>query len=206
MDNDKDIRVIRRETSFKKYLGIETYDIAHRRFDGGWMEIRREVLRRGAAVGALLYDPDRDALVMIEQFRIGPYVTGRPAWMTEIVAGLVKPDEDPVEVARRETEEEAGCQVTDLFPVYDYVVSPGCMDETVAIYCGRVDSTKAGGHFGLPHEGEDIRVRVLAVDLALAELEQGKMGNSLTIIALLWIRLNREKLRQRWLAGSVPTR
>jgi ADP-ribose pyrophosphatase len=201
--DEKDIRIVHKELSFKKYLKVETYDLTHRRFDGTWMpQIRREVVRRGAAVGVLLYDPDRDCVVMIEQFRIGPYVAGRPPWVMEIVAGLIEDGETPADVARRETEEEAGCQVTEFVPVYDYIVSPGCIDETVQMFCGRVDSSKAGGHFGVSEEGEDIKVSVLKADEAWAELEAGRMGNSLTIIALLWLKLNRDELRRRW--GKSP--
>lgn len=194
-----DIRNIRCEAAYRGYLKVEAYRLEHRRFDGTWMpEISREVVRRGAAVAVLLYDPDHDAVVFIEQFRIGAHVAGRPAWLTEIVAGLIEPGEDPADVARRETREEAGCEILDLVPLYDYIVTPGCMDETVTMFCGRVDSTKADGHHGLAHEGEDIRVVVKPFDQAWSELHRGSLDNSITIIGLLWLRVHRDELRRRW--------
>lgn len=204
--NEDDVRVRRHETAYQGYLKVEIYDLTHRRFDGGWMrEIRREVLRRGGAVAVVLYDPDRDAVVLIEQFRIGAYVIGRPAWAMEIVAGMVEPGEDPADVARRETREEAGCEVLDLVPVYDYVVSPGCMDETVTLFCGRVDSSGVGGHCGLTEEGEDIRVVVKPFDEAWADLNRGRLDNSITVIGMLWLKINREDLRRRWTgSGASP--
>jgi ADP-ribose pyrophosphatase len=201
MDNKTDIRVTGQRRTYDGYLKVEEYRLEHRRFDGTWMpEIKREIVRRGKAVAVVLYDPQRDAVVLIEQFRIGPFVNGEPAWLTEIVAGLVEQGEDPADVARRETMEEAGCEVLDLVPMCSYIVSPGCIDETVTMFCGRVDASKAGGHFGLPQEGEDIRVVVKPLDEASAALEKGNSGleNSITVIALLWLKLKREELRQRW--------
>lgn len=198
MDNS-DLRNIRCETTYRGYLKVEAYTLEHRRFDGSWMpEIRREVVRRGAAVAVILYDPDRDAVVFIEQFRIGAYASARGPWLTEIVAGLVEAGEDPAEVARRETVEEAGCQVLDLVPLYSYIVTPGCMDETVTMFCGRVDSRTASGHHGLSDEGEDIRVVVKSFDEAWAELHRGGLDNSITVIGLLWLKVNRRALRERW--------
>jgi ADP-ribose pyrophosphatase len=194
-----DIRNIRCDTTYRGYLKVESYRLEHRRFDGSWMPaIHREVVRRGAAVAVVLYDPDRDAVVFIEQFRIGALVSGRGPWLAEIVAGLVEPGEDPAEVARRETLEEAGCEVLDLVPLYSYIVTPGCMDETVTMFCGRVDASTADGHHGLAHEGEDIRVVVRPFDEAWAELHRGGLDNSITVIALLWLQVNRGALRQRW--------
>jgi ADP-ribose pyrophosphatase len=197
--NEQDVRVIRRERVCNSYLKVEALNLDHRRFDGSWLgEIRREVVRRGKAVAVLLYDPDHDKVVLIEQFRVGAYIAGRSPWLTELVAGLVEPGENPLEVARRETREEAGCEVADLIPLYDYIVSPGCMDETVTMYCGRVDSTTADGHHGLAAEGEDIRVVVKSFDEAWAALNAGGLDNSITVIGILWLKVHRDELRQQW--------
>lgn len=207
MSNDKDdVRIRLQEATYRGYLKVEAYYLTHRRFDGDWMpEIRREVLRRGAAVAVMLYDPDRDTVLLIEQFRIGAYVNGRPPWVIEIVAGMVEPGEDPAAVARREAFEEAGCEVLDLVPIYDYVVSPGCMDETVSFYCGRITSGGLGGHHGLADEGEDIRVVIKPFEDAWAELAQGRLGNSITIIGMQWLKINRDDLRRRWSATPKPS-
>jgi len=204
MDKD-DVRIHQHETPYQGYLKVETYHLTHRRFGGDWMpEIRREVLRRGGAVAVVLYDPDRDAVLLIEQFRIGAYVNGRPPWVTEIVAGMIEPGQDPADVARRETREEAGCEVLDLVPIYDYLVSPGCMDETVSLFCGRIDSNGLGGHYGLSEEGEDIRVVVRPFAEAWSELEHGRLANSITVVGMLWLKLHRDELRQRWSAPPQP--
>jgi ADP-ribose pyrophosphatase len=142
----------------------------------------------------------RDEVILIEQFRIGPYAVGWDPWLLEGVAGIIEDGESPEDVARRETREEAGCEITDLVPVMRYISSPGACSETVALFCGRVDSSGAGGVHGLADEGEDIKVMVYPVAKAIGLLDSGRIVNAKTIIALQWLALNYADLKQRWLA------
>jgi ADP-ribose pyrophosphatase len=200
-----DVEILERRTEFRAFLRLDALRLRHRLFAGGWSgEIRRELFVRGGAVGVLLYDPAREAVVLVEQFRVGALAAGFDPWMTEIVAGLVEPDERPEDVARREAREEAGAALGELVPLPRYVVSPGCSDETVALFCARVDSRGLGGVHGLADEHEDIRVVVLPLAEALARCADGRIANSLTLIALYWLALHRAGLDRRWLDGARP--
>jgi ADP-ribose pyrophosphatase len=197
--DDTDVEVISRETCYQGYFRIDRYRLRHRLHDGGWSgEMTRELFERGHAVAVLPYDPVADAVVLLEQFRVGAYAAGQPCWQIEIVAGIIDPGETPEAVARRETAEEAGCAVLDLERVYHYLVSPGGASETVTMFCGRVDSTGVGGIHGLAHEHEDIKVEVVPWGEALRRLESGAIGNAFTLIALQWLALHRDELRRRW--------
>lgn len=199
------IEIVSRETAFQGYFRIDRYKFRHRLFAGGIStEIRREVFERGHAVAVILYDPALDAVVLIEQFRIGALTADFPPWVVEIVAGIIDPGEAPNEVARRETREETGCEVLDLIPVYHYLVTPGCSSESVRLYCARVDASKAGGIHGLKDEGEDIRVSVVPFAKAIEELKAGRVNTSLGLIGLQWLALNRDSLRKRWNGKPVP--
>ena len=68
------------------------------------------------------------------------------------------------------------------------------------IFCARVDASKLSGIHGLEHEGEDIRVFTATADEAIAWVQSGRIANSMTIIALQWLALNRPRLREKWLA------
>jgi ADP-ribose pyrophosphatase len=195
-----DFQLIEKSTLFQGYFRVDLYRFRHRLFAGGWSgEVRREVFERGHAVVVLPYDPERDAVVMIEQFRIGAAAAGMPMWQLEVIAGIIDEGETPEAVARREAQEEARCEILDLIPVYHYLASPGGTSETVRLFCGRVDSRGLGGIHGLAEEHEDIRVEVVPFAEARARLESGRIGNAPTIIALQWLILNRELLRRRWL-------
>ncbi|MAO55324.1 MAG: ADP-ribose diphosphatase [Rhodospirillaceae bacterium] len=207
MDSD-DLEVVARKTTFQGYFRMDQWKLRHRLFEGGWSdEVTRECLERGHAVAVLPYDPVRDEVVLIEQFRVGaaasapsPNWDGKPPspWLTETVAGIVEDGEHPDEVAARETMEESGCALLDLMRITDYLVTPGCSSETIRLYLGRVDASKAGGIHGLDHEHEDIRVFTMPADEAFALVADGTINNGTIIICLQWLQLNRDKVRAAW--------
>lgn len=199
MPDHSDVDIVEKTTPYKGYFRIDRYRLRHRKHDGGWTrDIVREVFERGHAVGVLLYDPALDSVLLIEQFRVGAYAAGMDAWQIEAVAGIIDEGETPEQVAVREAKEEAGCTVTDLVPICKYLVSPGGATETCALFCGRTDLSAAGGHHGLHEEDEDIRAFVLPVGDALRLLDDGKVANAVTVIALQWLALHRDELRGRW--------
>lgn len=194
--------VLEKVICFQGFFRMERYRLRHRKFDGGWSRpITRELLERGHAAAVLPYDPHRDQVVLIEQFRAGAMSAPGGPWLLEIVAGMIDTDERAEQVVTRESVEEAGCHVSDLIPLYDYLVSPGGTTERIALFCGRVDTTGIGGIHGKAEEDEDIKVHVMALDQARALLNSGRIGSASAIIALQWLLLNREIVRQRWLSG-----
>lgn len=196
---DPRIALIERSTPFRGYFRIDRYRLKHRRFDGGWTdEISREVFERGSAASVLPYDPARDAVVLVEQFRVGAYAAGMEPWLTEVIAGIIEPAEDPAEVVRREAVEEAGCRIGALEPIGTVLLSPGGCSEVLHMYCGQVDSAGIGGVHGLAHEHEDIRAFVLPAEEALARLARGELVNAPAVMSLQWLALNRERLRKLW--------
>jgi ADP-ribose pyrophosphatase len=195
-----DIELIERSVPHAGFLKVEHYRLRHRLFGGGWTPVLdREVCRRGAAAGLLPYDPERDCVVLVEQFRMGPFATGEAPWMTEIVAGFVEPGETAPAVAARECIEECGCIATALLPITSYFPSPGGLAERVDLFCGRVDSRLASVTAGLVHDHEDIRVHVVPWRAARAEIARGGYRNAATLIALQWLALNRRRVRRAWL-------
>jgi ADP-ribose pyrophosphatase len=196
---ERAVEVLEKTTPYRGFFRLDAYRLRHRKFDGGWtQELSREVFERGHAVAVLPYDPERDRVILIEQFRIGAYAAGLDAWLLETVAGVIEAGEIAEDVARREAQEEAGCDITDLAPIAEVMLSPGGCSETLAVYCGRVDSRGAGGIHGLDQEGEDIRVLVLPPEEALTRVMASRGANANAIIPLQWLLLNHQELRQLW--------
>ncbi|MBP8087731.1 MAG: NUDIX domain-containing protein, partial [Polaromonas sp.] len=159
MNRDDDVEVVEREACFRGFYQLDRLHLRHRLFAGGMGKlISRELFVRHDAVCVLPYDPQRDCVVLIEQFRVGALDKSLNPWLIELVAGLIDKDEQPEQVARREAVEEAGLELAELWPLTQYYPSPGGSDERVHLYVGRCDSRGAGGVHGLEDEGEDIRV------------------------------------------------
>ncbi|MDA1371922.1 MAG: NUDIX domain-containing protein [Proteobacteria bacterium] len=194
-----DVEILSRQNCHEGFLRIEKLHLKHRLFAGGWSEdLLRELLVKDEAVGVLLYDPGRDEVVLVRQFRTGAIVASSTPWMLELVAGIVGEGEELERVAIRESTEEADCVPTDLCKICDYLNSPGASNEKVTLFCGRIDSSGAGGVFGLTEEHEDIEVVVLAFSAALAAVESGEIHNAMSIIAIQWLALHKQEIRELW--------
>lgn len=197
--SNADVEVLQRETCFKGFYRLDRLHLRHRQFAGGMgPALSRELFVRHDAVCVLPYDPQRDSVVLIEQFRVGAMDKSVNPWLLELVAGLIDKDEQPEEVAHREAEEEAALQLAALWPITQYYPSPGGSDERVHLYLGRCDSEGVGGVHGLAEEGEDIRVHVWPLEDALQAVRDGRIDNAASIIALQWLALNRAEVRGLW--------
>ena len=190
---------------YSGFFRLEKYRLRHELFAGGWSPvITRECLERGHAVAVLLYDPDSDQVVLLEQFRIGALAAPGGPWLLEIVAGILDhPGETVEDTARREIQEEAGCTVAELTPICRYLVSPGGASESITLFCGRVDATSlVPGIRGVATEHEDIWVHVVTRATALEWLQAGRICSAAPIIALQWLELNRMQLLHDWQVAS----
>jgi ADP-ribose pyrophosphatase len=175
----EDVEVIEREACFSGFYKLDRLRLRHRLFAGGMgPELSRELFVRHDAVCVLPYDPQRDCVVLIEQFRVGAMEKSANPW--------------------REAIEEANLALTSLWPITQYYPSPGGSDERVHLFVGRCDSEGAGGVHGLAEEGEDIRVHVWPLEDALDAVKDGRIDNAASIIALQWLALNRVEVRGLW--------
>lgn len=197
--SDKKFEVLAKETVYQGFFKLEQYTLKHTLFAGGWSQpITRELFRRGNCVAVLLYDPDRDEVILIEQFRVGALFQPQRAWLIEIVAGAIEEGETAEEVAYREAWEEAGCHIKELMEIQQFYTTPGGCSERITLFCGRVDSSEIGGVHGLDEEDEDIRVTAVKFAEVFQMLEDGKIESGIPIIAIQWLYIHRERLKAQW--------
>ncbi len=197
--SSEDVEVVEKATVYQGFFNMHRYKIKHRLIEGGWSPVlTRECLDRRPAVGVLLYDPYKDAVVLLEQFRIGALDAHEGPWQLELVAGIVEDGETPEDVLHREAIEESGSDVLDFEYIIDYYPSPGGCNEKLHLYCGGVDSTGVGGVHGLAEEGEDIWVQVFSREEAMHIMQENYIHNAATIIALQWLQMNYKRLQEKW--------
>jgi GDP-mannose pyrophosphatase NudK len=160
-----------------------TFD--YRRPDGTWQRQSREVYDRGNGAAILLYNRQKNSVVLTRQFRFPTYVNGNADGMLiEVCAGLLDQD-DPVTCIRREAQEETGYRVSEVRQVFETFMSPGSVSERLFMFIGEYapyDRVSAGG--GEVHEGEDIEVLELPFPEALAMVRSGEIRDAKTVMLL----------------------
>jgi ADP-ribose pyrophosphatase len=200
-----EVEVLNTEVLADRHFRYELLTLRTGTFAGKLSQpFKREVLRSGQAVVVLLYDPAAHRLILIEQFRVGAYLNHlSSAWILECVAGMVDEGETTEAAARREVQEETGCEVGKMEYIGAYLSSPGLSDELVTVYVGEVDATRAGGIHGHEAEGEDIRTIIFSVEDALAAGDDGAVVNVMAQVALLWFARHGDALRERWRGSAT---
>lgn len=199
-----DVTVINKRMPYSNFYAVQEYDLRHRQFDGTTSpQMERGVFVTYDAAIVLPYDPLRDCVLLVEQFRIGVYARGaEKPWVLEPVAGHVDLNETPEQAAIRETMEEAGVPLSALIPITNAYASPGDSTEFFHIYLGLCDLGTAGGTTsGLVEEGEDIHSHILSFDelmeFVCGGCEAAGGANILPLVtAVYWLAINRDRLRK----------
>lgn len=179
------------------FLRLERAELQFERFDGTMSpRVERMQMVRGEAAAILLYHTEKEAVLLVEQFRYSAWKKGN-GWMTEIVAGGIDLEEDAATAAIREVQEETGYQISSPRFLSSFFPTPGCCTEKLHLFYAEIsekDRVNQGG--GVQDESEDLKI----IFLPRAEIENGntifQFEDAKTQIALNW-------LRAEWLQEKV---
>jgi nudix-type nucleoside diphosphatase (YffH/AdpP family) len=197
--SSEDVEIVAARRPYTDYFSLVEQDLRFRQHDGGMSEsVTRAALVAGDAVTVLPYDPAADVVLLIEQFRFGPWARGdRRPWTLEPIAGRIDPGEDAETAGRREALEEAGVEVGRLERVAAYYPTTGAMSEYIFSYVGlcRIDD-HAGTVSGAAEEHEDILSHVVPFARLMDLVQSGEAENGPLILSALWLQSNRDRLRR----------
>ena len=183
---------------YADFFAVEEHHLSFRRFDGAQSPVvNRAVFVASDAAILLPYDPVRDRVMVIEQFRAGPWARGDQApWPLEPVAGRVDPGETPEQAAHREAAEEAGLTLHRLERVSGNYPSPGSTSEYFHIFVGLCDLPDRSDDLGgVASEDEDIRSHILSFPTFLDLIDRDLLTVGPLILAGHWLARNRDRLR-----------
>ena len=176
------------------FFKVDRFFVRLPKLDGTLSGPRKQlVLDRGDAVAVLLFRPETQTIILIKQFRF-PASQKVDGWLLEVVAGMVDDGENPEEAAKRETLEESGYDVRELELIAEFFPTPGGSNERIYLYYAEVSAgmrTADGG--GLVSEGEDIEIVEVGLDQAASMMQQGRLQDAKTLIAIQWCLLRKAR-------------
>jgi nudix-type nucleoside diphosphatase (YffH/AdpP family) len=179
-----------------KVLSNNWYTLNKVNFDyqlrsGRWVRQSRESYDRGNGAAILLYNTDKNSVILIRQLRMPTYFNGNESGMIiEVCAGLLDGD-DPITCIIKETEEETGYRIPSAKKIFESYMSPGAVTEIIHFFIGEYDpSMKVSYGGGLDSEHEDIEILELDFQEALKMIKSGEIKDAKTIMLLQYAQIN----------------
>ena len=191
---------------YKGFFSVEEHDLTYQKFNNEQSNVvTRSTLVSSDAVIVLPYDPFNDRILLIEQFRAGPYIKGdENPWVLEPIAGLIDTGETPESAGIREAQEEAHLEIKRLELVARSYPSPGISTEFFHQYIGIVELLESSNLIaGLSSENEDIRSHIFEYDQFFEMIESGEVKVGPLILLGLWLSKNRNRLRKNILTSDL---
>jgi ADP-ribose pyrophosphatase len=187
--------IARQQRLFDDFFKIDELLVTHRQIDGTTSSVqRRLVFERGDSVAVLLFNRDRRAVVLVEQFKAPTLIARRrddPAttdgWLVEPLAGMIDTGEAPEAAAIRETLEETGYRIREPELIGRFFVSPGGTSERVFLYFAEVgDADRVGMGGGI--DDEDIKVLEIGLEELFERLARGLIEDAKLAIGAYWLQ------------------
>lgn len=184
--------------SYSEFFELDDLTLRYRQFSGQMSApVNRAAFVAADAVIVLPYDPVRDRVLLIEQFRVALYRAGdKTPWSLEAIAGRIDPYETAEQAARRETQEEARVALGALHKIAGYYPSTGANTEYLTSYIGIADlPDEAAGLGGLEGEAEDIRSLIIPFETLMSAVASGEIENAPLLLSAYWLAARRDELR-----------
>jgi nudix-type nucleoside diphosphatase (YffH/AdpP family) len=183
--NNARVRIVEERLLSDDWYTLKKTTFDYRCRDGHWQRQSRETYDRGNGAVLLLYNVDRNSVILTRQFRFPAYVNGCPdGLLIEACAGLLDGD-DPHTCIRREAQEETGFVVRAPRKIFEAYMSPGSVTEKLHFFVAEYapqDRRATGG--GDAAEGEDIEVLEVSMASALQMITDGAIQDGKTIMLL----------------------
>lgn len=188
------IKNINRKILSDKYFTLSEVKFDYELKSGDWVKNTWEVLERGNAAAALLYNTEKQTVILVKQFRLPAYMNGvETGFMLEVPAGILENNDGSAEDAmKREILEETGYKVPKLTKIYDAFATPGGSTERFSCFVGEYsDEMKVENGGGLDDENEDIEIVEMPFKVAIEKINSGGIIDAKTIMLLQYAQINK---------------
>ena len=185
------VNVIAEEVLSDNWYTLRKFTFDYQKLDGKWERQSREAYDRGNGATILLYNPEKQTVILTRQFRLPTYTNGNETGMLiEACAGLLDKD-NAEDCIRRETEEETGYKIKSVKKIFEAYMSPGSVTEILYFFVAEyADDMKTGAGGGHEDEQENIEVMEIPFAEAVNMVATGEIKDAKTILLIQYAQLN----------------
>ncbi|PIJ51579.1 GDP-mannose pyrophosphatase NudK [Erwinia sp. OLTSP20] len=177
------VHLIKNKILSENWFVLRNYTYELENASGDKVRHKREVYDRGDGATILLYNRQKNSVVLTRQFRIATWVNNNPDGMLiETCAGLLDND-SPEACIRKEAMEETGYAIGEVEKLFQLYMSPGGVTEIVHFFAAEYrDGLKKSAGGGV--DDEQIDVLELSYPDAMARVADGRICDGKTVILL----------------------
>ncbi len=186
------VRNIRTKLLSDNWYKLDKVSFEYLSDNGEWQLQHRESYDRGNGAAILLYNKEKNSVILTRQFRMPTYLNGNEDGMSiEVCAGLLDGDEPEV-CAKKEAEEESGYRVKSIERVLEAYMSPGAVTEIVYLFIAEyTDEMRVSEGGGLDDEQENIEVLEVSFSEALEMVNNKQICDGKTIMLLQYAQIHK---------------
>ncbi len=177
----------------KEWATLNRVDYDFQFKDGSWKRISRESYDRGDGTCILLYNVEKNTVILTKQFRMPAYINNKNDGMSiEVCAGAMDKNEDAETCIIREVEEEVGYKIKEATKVLEAYTSPGAVTEKMYLFIAAyTDAMKINEGGGLESENEEIEVLEVPFSKAVEMINNQEIIDAKTIMLLQYAQINK---------------
>jgi GDP-mannose pyrophosphatase NudK len=188
---NNNVKIISEEILSNNWYTLKKFTFDYLKSNGEWDRQSREAYDRGNGAVILLYNQQKQTVILTRQFRLPSYINGNDTGMLiEACAGLLDKD-NAEDCIRKETEEETGYRIGDITKVFEAYMSPGSVTEILYFFVAPyTDDMRIGDGGGCADEQENIEVLEIPFADALTMVQNGEIKDAKTIMLIQYLQLN----------------
>jgi nudix-type nucleoside diphosphatase (YffH/AdpP family) len=176
-----------------EWATLNRIDYDYKFENGNWKRLSRESYDRGNGASILLYNKEKQTVILTKQFRMPAYDNNKNDGMSiEVCAGAIDKNEPPEVCIIREVEEEVGYKIKSAEKVMEAYMSPGAVTEKMFLFVAEYsDNMKINEGGGLDIEDEEIEVLELPFLEALKMIDSFEIKDAKTTMLLQYAQINK---------------
>ncbi|TDE09995.1 GDP-mannose pyrophosphatase NudK [Dyadobacter psychrotolerans] len=183
--------LVSEEVLSDNWYTLRKFTFDYQNANGTWERQSREAYDRGNGATILLYNKEKQTVILTRQFRLPTYTNGNTTGMLiEACAGLLDKD-NAEDCIRRETEEETGYKIRSVKKIFEAYMSPGSVTEILYFFVAEYSQEmKTGNGGGCETEQENIEVMEISFPEALKMMDSGEIKDAKTMLLLQHAQIN----------------